>query len=127
MSTKLLTFIVSLFLAGCTTPQAALPKMEQYLSSACYQKMADPSILAYQYTVQSPFGMGVFAVAGEKSRQVCSFSSGRDGLANWGSLELLALARCEKLRSEASITSTCKVFARNFDIVWNYNKKHGLE
>ena len=80
--------------------------------------MTASGVLDYQYTVQSPMGKGIFALAKEGDNQVCAISTVRDGTSDWKKLEQLAVARCEEQRKYSGISSSCKVFARNFEIVW---------
>ncbi len=126
-SIKFLSIIISSVLVGCSTPPQALPKIENFLVGNCRALMTSTNVLDYQYTVQSPLGKGVFAIAIEGGNQVCGTATVRDGETDWGRLEVLALSRCEERKKQTSIKENCKVFARNFEIVWAEKKKYGLE
>jgi hypothetical protein len=124
---KFSLIIFSSVLASCSTPPQALPKIERFLVGNCRTLMTSTNVLDYQYTVQSPLGKGVFAIAIEGGNQACGTATVRDGETDWGRLEVLALARCEERKKNSSIKANCKVFARNFEIVWAEKKKYGLE
>jgi hypothetical protein len=116
-----------LSLIACSTPPVATPKIHQFLIGQCKALITDPSIAAYQYTVQSPMGRGVFALAIDGHRQVCGQANVRDGTNDWARLEVLALARCNDMRANYKINTPCKVFAKNFEIVWDEKRRYGLE
>jgi hypothetical protein len=118
------TFVV---LTGCSTPQQAIPKIDKFLVGNCRTFMTSTNIYDYQYTVQSPLGRGVFAIAYDGKTQVCASATVRDGERDWGRLEVLALSRCEERKKNSSVTAACKVFARDFEIVWEEKRKYGLE
>jgi len=114
-------------LHGCSTPETAMPKLKQYLSPECLELMTKPGLNGYQYISQHPAGRGVFAIASQGGKQVCAYSTTREGARDWNSIEVLALGRCEDARKDAGMTETCKVFARGFDITYDDKKKHGME
>ncbi len=115
------------FITGCSTPPQAIPKIEKFLVGNCRTLMTSTNVLDYQYTVQSPLGRGVFAIAYDGKNQVCGTATVRDDLRDWGKLELLALSRCEERKKSSSVNTPCKVFARDFEIVWDEKRKYGLE
>ncbi len=117
----------SSLLMGCSTPPQAIPKIEKFLVGNCRTLMTSTNVLDYQYTVQSPLGRGVFAIAYDGKNQVCGTATVRDDLRDWGKLELLALSRCEERKKSSSVNTPCKVFARDFEIVWDEKRKYGLE
>jgi hypothetical protein len=89
--------------------------------------MTSTGVFDYQYTVQSPLGRGVFAIAFDGKNQACGTSTVRDSERDWGRLEVIALSRCENQRKISNIGAPCKIFARDFEIVWDERKKYGLE
>ncbi|MEA9567533.1 hypothetical protein [Polynucleobacter sp. AP-Nickl1-40-C4] len=119
--------IGALLFTSCSTPEAAMPKLKQYLGAQCLEMMTAPGINGYQYISQHPAGRGVFALAMANGYQVCAYSTTREGIRDWNTLEVLALGRCEDARKAAGMNTTCKVFARGFDIVWDEKKTHGME
>ena len=127
LKAEAIAFIVVLFLTACSTPESAMPKLKEYLGYQCFEMMTKPGLNGYQYISQHPAGRGVFALAIGNGYQVCAFSTTREGIRDWNDLEVLALGRCEDARKAAGINSTCKVFARGFDIVWDKKKTHGME
>ena len=114
--------------SGCSTPPTAIPKISSLLSESCRRLMTSSGIMDYQYTVQSPVGKGVFALAKEGDSQVCATSTVRDGISEWTGLEQLAISRCEDQRRNTGISTPCKIFARNFEVVWfeDPNEKFAL-
>jgi hypothetical protein len=122
----LLTSSIAL-ISGCSTPPQAIPKIERFLVGNCRALMTSTGVYDYQYTVQSPLGRGVFAMAYDGKTQVCGTATVRDGERDWGRLEVLALSRCEERKKNSSLTANCKVFARDFEIVWEEKRKYGLE
>jgi len=119
--------IIFFQLSGCSTPTKAIPKIDQFLIGRCKELMTSTGILDYQYTVQSPLGRGVFAIAYDGSNQACGTATVRDNTREWGKLEVIALSRCESQKSQSKISTPCKIFARDFEIVWEERKKYGLE
>jgi hypothetical protein len=115
------------FITGCSTPPQAIPKIEKFLVGNCRTLMTSTNVYDYQYTVQSPLGKGVFAIAYDGKNQVCGTATVRDGETDWGRLEVLALSRCEERKKTSSVNTPCKVFAKNFEIVWDEKRKYGLE
>ena len=89
--------------------------------------MTSAGIYDYQYTVQSPLGRGVFAIAYDGRNQSCGTATVRDGTRDWGRLEVIALTRCESSRRTANVSSPCKIFSRDFEIVWDEKRKYGLD
>lgn len=116
---KLLVLFIFLGISsGCSTPPTAIQKITYVLSENCRQLMTSSGVLDYQYTVQSPMGKGVFALAKEGDNQVCAISTVRDGISDWTKLEQLAISRCEDQRRKSDVSTSCRVFARNFEIIW---------
>lgn len=115
---SLILFLAVILLNGCSTPPSAVSEIQKVLGGRCKEIMTGPGILNYQYTVQSPAGRGVFALAKEGSAQVCGFATVRDNIYEWERLERLAISRCEEQRRYSKISLSCRVYARNFDIVW---------
>lgn len=116
-------------LSGCASPdKGALAGYEKYLSPPCYALITDTSFSSYQSSASHPLGRAVFAIANEGNKQVCAYSSTRaDLVRNWDTLDVLALGKCEKERIAAGMTSTCKVFSRNFEVIWGEKKNYGME
>ena len=85
------------------------------------------SALGYSHLAGHPVAGAVFAVAGDKTKQVCTWASTRDSGNNYRTMEFMALGKCETLRASAGVAAPCKIFAKNFDIVLDEKKKHEME
>ena len=119
-------FFASFVLLGCTTPEALKSKLHQYLSQQCFDLFTD-SALGYSHLAGHPVAGTTFAIAGDKNKQVCAWASTRDSGNSYRTMEFMALGKCEDLRVKSGITSPCKIFAKNFDIVIDEKKTHGME
>ena len=113
-------------LLGCTTPDTLKPKLHQYLSQQCFDLFTD-SALGYSHLAGHPVAGATFAIAGDKNKQVCAWASTRDSGNSYRTMEFMALSKCEDLRVRSGITAPCKIFAKNFDIVIDEKKTHGME
>lgn len=122
--------LISLFasiLSACATPQHIKEQAASILSPACYATFTDGSLLRYQQLTHQLNAKVVFAYATDENGYVCAYASKVEapeihdlvGEVPWSSVETIALSKCEALRVTTKVKSSCKVFARNNDIVWD--------
>jgi hypothetical protein len=116
-----------IILSACATPQHIKEQAANILSPACYATFTDGSLLRYQQLTHQINAKVVFAYATDENGYVCAYASKVEapevhdlvGEVPWSSVETIALSKCEDKRRTTNVKSSCKVFARNNDILWD--------
>ena len=124
---ELLISLFATILSACATPQHIKEQAASVLSPACYATFTDGSPFRYQQLTHQFNAKVVFAYATDENGYVCAYASKMDTPAfnsiteeiTWGAVETIALSKCEDKRITTKVKSSCKVFARNNDIVWD--------
>lgn len=122
--------LMSLFaaiLSACATPQHIKEQAANVLSPACYATFTDGSLLHYQQLTHQFNAKVVFVYATDENGYVCAYATKFEapeahdlvGEIPWSSVETIALSKCEALRITTKVKSSCRVFARNNDILWD--------
>lgn len=130
MRTQFLIFAASSFLMGCAAPPQVVEQASKILIGECKELFLSQKNGGYQHVAQiHANGKAVFAIAQANGLQKCGMArSGFDlpaqgkffdtpgSSSGWEQLEVIAISRCEQQSS--AVKSSCKVFARNNEIVW---------
>lgn len=132
---KIYFSLVILLLWSCSASLAVKEKAQQTLNGVCYELFTESGLNSYQICA-NPINPMVklrcaFALSLEKDgSQFCGKATGlelndpyclKDCHPTWEQIEALALARCEAEKKSRNITNTnsCKIYARNNEIIWN--------
>jgi hypothetical protein len=118
-----------LMLPGCAAPPVVNAKAETILRENClalfqsfyYQNRAQANELA-------PYTYIYLALADDPNSQVCALGAGRDEedpLMGELFVKLVpayqkAYSNCEAAKKNTAISSPCRLFARNNDIIWDF-------
>ena len=105
-------------IVACSTPETVVTQISNTLGPKCKARFTDERVGMYSYAVQTFGGGGVFALAKEDGREACGYGSAFDRVAN-SQHEGVALRKCESERLALGISNPCRVYARNFNVVWN--------
>ena len=131
---KIFLIFIFLFLSACSAPQKVANEVSKFLRGDCLALFLDSGIYRYQHLSQAPAGRAVFALSDGASGQFCGYATNNykdvkestfEILAPWDKLEVVAIARCEKVKPVGA--NPCKIFARNNKIVWTLNLKSTLD
>jgi hypothetical protein len=122
-----LMFLFATILGACATPQHIKEQAANVLSPSCYATFTDGSLFRYQQLTHQFNAKVVFVYATDENGYVCAYASKAEapevhdlvGEVPWSSVETIALSKCEDLRRTTKVKSSCKVFARNNDILWD--------
>ncbi len=141
MNVKILATIlaISSLLAGCAAPPQVVEQASKILLGECKELFLSQKNGGYQHVAQiHANGKAVFALAQENGSQKCGMArSGFDlpaqgkffetpgNSSGWEQLEVIAISRCEQQSS--AIKSSCKVFARNNEIVWGKRNENSYK
>lgn len=125
-----LWILSALLVSGCAVTPSQTTELQKYLGEPCYELITKPGVANYKYhaTHFFPLVHSYFALASDgKDRQVCSFSTTTEGLGRDNHNKIVALSRCESLRSQYGIQSPCRIFAKNYEIVYDKTSSFGME
>ena len=125
-----LCFFTILFFSGCAVTPTQTTELQKYLGDSCYELITRPGVANYKYhaTHFFPLVHSYFALASDgKNKQVCSFATSTEALGRDNSNRIVALSRCDDLRTRYGIQSPCRIFARNYEIVYDKASTHGME
>jgi hypothetical protein len=125
-----LSILFTVLISGCAVTPSQTAELQKYLGDQCYELITMPGVANYKYHA-THFFPGVhayFALASDgKDRQVCSFSTISEGLGLDNHNKIVAISRCENLRASYGIQSPCKIFARNYQIVYDKTSSFSME
>lgn len=132
---KRLFVILTIFLlSACTAPPKVTSEVFQFLTGNCRAMFLDTGAFRYQHLSQAIGGRAVFALSDSSAGQFCGYATNNykdvkessfEIQAPWDKLEVVAIARCESVKAKGA--PPCKVFARNNEVVWTFNKKSTLD
>lgn len=131
---KIFFTFIFLILSACSAPPKVANKVSKFLRGDCLALFLDSGMYRYQHLSQAPAGRAVFALSDDASGQFCGYATNNykdvkestfEILAPWDKLEVVAIARCEKVKPVGA--KSCKIFARNNKIVWTLNIKSTLD
>ena len=119
-------------LSGCAAPLAIENSVTGILNSECKELFVKGGMGSYQHFANQICPRAVFALSiAPDGSQKCAYSRNRiDGIDcssggsednAWAQSEAIAIARCDAVSS--SIKNSCKVFARNNNIVWGKTRE----
>jgi hypothetical protein len=134
-----ITIAIVSTLMGCAAPQQVVEQASKILIGECKELFLSQKNGGYQHVAQiHANGKAVFAFAQENGLQKCGMArSGFDlpaqgklfetpgSSSGWEQLEVIAISRCEQQSS--SIKTSCKVFARNNEIVWGKRNENSYK
>ncbi len=118
----LIIFLSCQLIAACSTPEKIVTEVSNTLGPKCRTRFIDDRFGKYSYAAQAGWGGAVFALAKEGAKEACGHGSGfnRDPNDQWGTqYESVALRSCEDERVRMNISNPCRVYARNFNVIWN--------
>ena len=127
-----LSIFLALLVSGCAvtpTPTQTI-ELQKYLGDSCYELITRPGIANYNFHATHPFPLvhAYFALASDsKDKQVCSFTTTTMALGRENNNRVAALGSCNELRTRYGIQAPCKIFARNYEIVYDKASTHGME
>lgn len=113
-----IVFLSCQLLVACSTPEKVVTQISSTLGPKCKARFTDERVGMYSYAVQALMGGGVFALAKEDGKEACGYGSAYDRVTN-DKHEDVALRSCENERLRISISNPCRVYARNFNVIWN--------
>lgn len=117
-----IVFLLCQLIVACSTPEKVVTEISNTLGPKCKTRFTDDRMGKYSYAAQAGWGGAVFALAKEGGREACGHGSGfnRDPNDHWGTqYESVALRSCEYERGLMNISNPCRVYARNFNVIWN--------
>jgi hypothetical protein len=126
---KLTLILISIvLLSACAKPPLSEAKLKGYLSAECYDAMTKPGVANYRYHATHVIAYGYFALASDgKDKQACGWVTSGEALGREQTSKVVALARCEEERRRRGIAASCRIFAKNFDIVYDQETNHEME
>ena len=121
-----------LVVGGCAAPGAVKTEAAHTLNGSCLELFSSGSLGGYQHVAHQIAGKAVFAlgVDAKTGRQWCGIGRSNTDVGSqafgpagssvtWEQVEAIAIARCNSVSGGAV---SCKVFARNNDILWGKEK-----
>jgi hypothetical protein len=105
-------------IVACSTPEKVVAEISSTLGPKCKARFTDDRVGMYSYAVQALAGGGVFALAKEDGKEACGYGSAFNRVTN-DQHESVALKSCENERLRLKISNPCRVYARNFNVIWN--------
>ena len=127
---KLMCIFLCTTLVSCAAPKQTVEQASKILTGECKALFLSERNGGYQHVAQIHVnGKAVFAIAQENGFQKCGMARSNFDLptqgkffetpgssAGWEQLEVIAISRCEQ--QSTIVKTSCKVFARNNEIVW---------
>ena len=122
---------LSVFVSSCAITPDQDVKLKKYLKAECYELITRPGVANYKYhaTHAFPLVFAYFALASDDDtgKQVCAFVTVSEAMGKEHTSKVVALARCDAMRVAHGVKSPCKIFARNYDIVYDKENAYEME